>query len=216
MEDLRALGADALEVLDATARVVIRRYFGLDDRQPWTAAEVGRAVDLSPWQVDQVLRASLARLFEPPANWPASAAARSEAKGRSMRDLARRRGRPGSELLTAGGPVMLHALPALDRELVIRYYGLGTVQPSSLRELAAAFHMGGARIQTTVLAAVRSVLGDDVVPLARRLCVVCDAEFTLPSSQVRRTVCGPACDRERRRALGRAARARQQRVPRAG
>jgi hypothetical protein len=108
---------------------------------------------------------------------------------------------------------MLNSLPALDRELVIRYYGLGNAQPWSLRELAALFHMGAARVQTTVLVAVRSLLGEDLVPLARRVCLMCDAEFTLPSNEVRRTVCGRACDRERRRALGRAARAGPKRVP---
>src|SRR6266511_2899975 len=72
---------------------------------------------------------------------------------------ARRRGRDEGTRLRALPPSSFEELPARDREIVVRYYGLDTKAPSTAAELAAAFGLSTRPGRDSLARSLRSLLG---------------------------------------------------------
>ena len=182
----------------------MRSYYGLDGNPHSTKKELALRFGLSVWKVDSGLKRALAMLLAP----DSAGALSPEARRQQWRDrIAQRRresGRPLASALHDLGTEAFDKLGALERDLVQRYYGIGGERPWTRRELAREFGLSTGRVEDLVNAALRTLTGMEVAPRFDRTCAVCGGSFTVRSRVSRRRTCGAGCERELKRAAGRA------------
>ena len=121
---------------------------------------------LAEWQRRRVLRHN--PLSSPAARAKQAATSRARWREKTRRSAPRsprrsvpRRGGAGgtSTRLRALPPCSFDDLPARDREIVVRYYGLDTKAPSTAAELAAAFGVSTRPVRDSLARSLRSLLG---------------------------------------------------------
>jgi len=157
-------------------------------------AELARSTVLRPDARERAARGNHQKVATP----------EGRAAWRAHIQAARRRARPVAAALHALEPVELDRLPAGDREVLVRYYGLGGHAPRTLNEVAQELGLSKFRAAQAVRRAVAALLGPQAVPaeLGGRVsvaCAVCEAPVELSPSlagKARTHTCGPTCRAE--------------------
>lgn len=146
-EQLRQLPAEAWEALPEPDRTLVRRYYGLTRAQPATLVELMAAFRLQHRQVRRMVEQGTLRLIDPTT---ASAAPPQDERVRRWVAVQAR--------LAALPEDALASVSDLDRQIIVRYYGLDGDPPGRQRALARALGISRQRV-TPALAQAAALTG---------------------------------------------------------